>query len=123
MKTNLGIETTDEERVRIASNLGLKHKSATRNDIKEAINEYVKNVLLGGPTTDSEPVSATEPAVAQQATAIGGGPIGDFVPSRGDERYMYKGQDESITKAASGILDRLELIQNFVWEALERNRA
>lgn len=123
MKTNLGIDLTDEQRARIARNLGLKHKSATRNDIKEAVNDYVQNTLAADKAIESKPSGEAQEVVGNQSNISGHPQVPAFVPSRGDESYLYTGKDQEITDACRKILDGVDFIKDFAWETLERNRA
>ena len=60
MKTNVSIETSDEQRAEIARVLKSKTKLASRNDIKEAVLKYVDELSIGVQSSKSEatPVDA-----------------------------------------------------------------
>lgn len=121
MKTNLGIETTDQEREAIAGTLNLPNKLATRNDIKEAIYEYVQALIRGEeakPSTD-----ATVEASSEKLPETGGDrSVRGFVPSRGDEPYLTQPKDPELAVACSSMLDIAERIDQMIWETIERNR-
>jgi hypothetical protein len=122
VKTNLGIETTDQEREAIARTLSLPHKLATRNDIKEAIYEYVQKVLIGGEEVESRTNATTEDPSEKLPETGGDRSVRGFVPSRGDEPYLTQPKDPELAVACSSMLDIAERIDQMIWETIERNR-
>ena len=122
MKTNLGIETTDEERLKIGLVLYGKEKMVTRADLKEAINEYVRSLIAGKEARPAASPSAEAPA-CEEAEAIRNRSICGFVPSRGDESYLYKPKDSELAAVCSSVLDGLQYIEEYTWDALEKNRS
>jgi hypothetical protein len=128
MKTNIGtIETTDEEREHIAATLDLPHKLAKREDIKEAINEYVKNVLIG---SDEDPPRTgghrrdndADGPTGDQGLPDDDHPIADFKPSRGDEPYLLKARDPALRDILTRMLDVSEEYDQYVWRKHNENR-
>ncbi len=130
MKTNISLSTSDEERESIALSLGLKHKLATRKDIVNAVTEYISAVLIGGTHEDpgcSDEVrrdtdEAAEATAEEQPTSVRDTSVRGFVPSRGDEPYLYRPQDPELAAACSAVLDGLEHIERHAWATLEGNR-
>jgi hypothetical protein len=134
MKTNIGIETTDEERLAMGVTLGTG-RMVKRSEVTEAIQRYVKSLIAGQPIEianyeNSGCSNEVEPAAneaVKRTTGVGAEAGGDrslceFVPSRGDEDYLYSGEDPELTAACSSVLDGLQLIERHVWATLERNR-
>jgi hypothetical protein len=95
MKTNIGIETTDEERQRIAEALGLKHKLATRHDIKTFVEGCIKS-LIQGEETFAVTIDAAKGTVEVEPPPERDRSVRPFVPSRGDEPYLYKPKDPEL---------------------------
>ena len=122
MKTNLGIETTDQEREAIARTLSLPHKLATRNDIKEAIYEYIQKVLIGGEEVEPRTNATAEDPSERLPETGGDRSVRDFVPSRGDEPYLTQPKDPELAAACSSMLDIAERIDQMIWETIEKNR-
>ena len=54
MKTNVGIELTDEERINLGQKYHGKNKPVTRADINKIVLDYIKNVLNARPHTIQE---------------------------------------------------------------------
>lgn len=126
MKTNIGIETTDEERAHIAVALGLEHKLAKREDIKEAVNEYIERLKrgytdlpdAGGSGRDSDDGGSG----GHSGLSDDGDPIANFRPSRGDEPYLLKPRDPALRDILSRMLDVSEEYDQYVWQKLNENR-
>jgi len=93
----------------------------TRADLKEAVYEYVRN-LIEGKETEQVPNQETEGVAEDQPTAERDRSVPVFVPSRGDEPYLYSPQDPELAAQCSAVLDGLEYIERYAWDALERNR-
>lgn len=96
----------------------------TRKEIREWIEEMV-NETIDGEREEAHPradTPAEEPA-CEEAQAIRNRSVRGFVPSRGDEEYLYKPKDPELAAACSTVLDGLEYVERYVWDALERNRA
>ena len=51
MKTNVGIELTDEERINLGQKYHGKKKPVTSADINKIVLDYIKNVLNARPHT------------------------------------------------------------------------
>lgn len=123
MKTNVGIETTDEQRKLLAQALG-KKGMVSRNDIKEAIDAYIKLLLTDAYATatrlEQEPeVNVSEDLRRQAAERE---PGEGFTPSRGDEPYIFKAKDPQLHQLHSNLLDALEALENYTWADMEANR-
>ena len=151
MKTNVGIETTDEERKRIAASLGY-NGLASKKDINAAVQNYIRDLIerneyiveedyalsreaRGARHDDDQSEEVESPAESssvgsdQDDTAAGGDQgisrddtVRKFVPSRGDEPYLYEPEDLELAAVCSNVLDGLEYIERYTWDALERNR-
>lgn len=120
MKTNLGLETTDEERLLIGQALGT-NRMVTRKELREEIERHVEELKRG--TTPRRPADEeTVPAAAAEPEAGGDRSVRGFVPSRGDEPYLYKPKDPELAAVCSSVLDVLERFEEVVWRALEENR-
>lgn len=120
MITNIRVETSDEERQKIGKTLGLG-RMVTRKDLKEAIDRHVKYLVSPG-EVDGAGHKKTVPSAADEPDTRSTEPVRRFVPSRGDEPYIAQPKDSGIADACSRILDAAELIQNFAWDTIERNR-
>lgn len=134
MKVNIGIELDDEQRALFANAL-CKKGLASRKDVRAFVDEAIERLLttqeINNDQTgidngrEAEAVEADghrRDPIAVRPSAEAAEPGAGFVPSRGDEPYMYKGNDEGVTAACRTILDQAELIEQFAWETLERNR-
>ena len=51
MKTNVGIELTDEERINLGQKYYKKNKPITRADLNVIVKNYIKSVLTARPYT------------------------------------------------------------------------
>lgn len=125
MKTNIGIVTTDESRVKIAQNLGLKEKMVSRKALTEAVMAYVQELIDGTKTEKpaAVPASICDPAdhstnhhQASSASTDG------FTPSRGDEPYLLKARDPVLREKLSALLDCVEDLESYTWSKHEENR-
>jgi hypothetical protein len=124
VKTNIGIETTDEEREQIATAVGSPNKLISRNEIKELVNGFVQSLIRGEVPlqTLGEGVEEGDPDDPGCENPGRDRAIRKFVPSRGDEPYLYRPEDPELAVRCSAILDGLEYIEKYTWGALERNR-
>lgn len=120
MKTNVGIETTDEERKLIGEALGLKRK-VSRKELREEIDNHVQS-LIAGAAVVKVPVEAAERILKDEPSPERDRSVREFVPSRGDEDYLAQPKDPGIAAACSRILDDVALIEQFAWDTIERNR-
>jgi hypothetical protein len=86
--------------------------------VEEMVHDYIHEKV------NEEPVEQAPETVARQPEDKPGGDRGvrDFVPSRGDEPYLCRPKSPELAAACSAILDGLEVIEEFAWESLERNR-
>lgn len=120
MKTNIGIETSDEQRLNIGKRLG-HDRMVSRKELREEVERHV--YLLG---SDAEIISVasekTQEAPREETTTGRDSSISGFVPSRGDEDYLTQPKDKDIAAACSRILDDAALIEQFAWDTIERNR-
>jgi len=122
MKTNLGLETTDEERLQIGLALGLK-RMVTRKELREEVERHVEELKRGIKAPERERDEETVPAPTDKSDTRPADGVCGFVPSRGDEPYLYKPQDPELAAVCSNVLDVLERFEKAVWRALEENRA
>ncbi len=137
MKVIVHLTISDDDRAKMAQSLG--HSGlVTRNQVTEAVNIFITERINGtgteSPTnadtvhTEAGPerserdhsdarnalVRAEERAVDRRA--------GKFVPSRGDEPYLYRAQDPRLAAACSAVLDATGRLDEYIWEKLEENR-
>ena len=127
MKTNLGIETTDEERAAISKAAGLDSKMVSRKELTGLVNKYIEDLKNGrNPYTTDGGESREVPAVAegepdsQRAGHHRSTP--EFIPSRGDEPYLFKASDPALRDIHSRFLDLAQELEDYTWEQMERNR-
>lgn len=127
MKVIVHLTLTDNERGIFNAAL-CKKGMASRKDVHKWVTDAV-NRLLEMQERNNEPAEidplADETVQAPDPIEPSTGRSRDipgFMPSRGDEPYLYKAQNADIAAACSRILDDSELIRNFAWETLERNR-
>lgn len=128
MNTNIKVELTDEQRA-LFNNALCKKGLASRKDVTAWVNEAVERLLTtqehnNDQGTEVEPLADTpvERTAEGRAEARGDRSVREFVPSRGDEGYLYSGEDPELAAACSSVLDGLDFIQQYTWTALERNR-
>lgn len=122
MKTNIGIETSDIERRMIGDAIGLPGM-VSRKQLKEEIERHVATLIFGpGQTADSKTEPALTSAPISKPAAERNRSVREFVPSRGDEPYLYSGENPELTDACRGVLDGLEFIEKFTWAALNKDR-
>ena len=95
----------------------------TRKQLTEAIETHVKYLIEGRSAPEPEPAPQAEEVPVGQPQVQRDQSIRGFVPSRGDEPYLYTPQDPELADRCSNVLDGLEYIEQYVWTALERNRA
>ena len=146
MKTNVSIETSDEQRAQIARMLESQNKLASRNDIKEAVLKYIGELSIGNQVSmqfdsrrpkkaklkdGSEAGPTDKYAFPSTALSVTGGqavdPVKvynerDFVPSRGDEPYLFRAQDEKLHKLHQDLLNAIDALNKYTWEKMEKNR-
>lgn len=132
MKTNIGIETSDESREKIARTLGLKEKLVSRKALSDAVMAYVQELIDGKVHGESSGIGAdsnTDPDNASSALVLdtGGerpnsGSLSDFKPSRGDESYLFKARDAELHARLSNLLDAVEGLEDYTWTKMEENR-
>lgn len=113
MKTIVHFETTDEQRKRLAEAWGVKGV-VSRNDIKARAQAWLESEMAG----NSAPAEVELPAPEPPKPAKRDG----FVPSRGDEPYIFKARDERLRQLHSNLLDAIEALEDYTWEQMERNR-
>lgn len=122
MKTIVHIELNDEDRRKIGGSF-----MVSRKDVTTLVNEFIEglktNDYPGSSNEDGLPTNEEAEALAKTvATAGRDFSIREFVPSRGDEEYLYTGEDPELTDACRSILDGLQFIERRAWAALEGNR-
>lgn len=114
MKTNIGIETTDEERnrlYRVWNDDPESTKMVSRKDITARVLTHIEEELAQSEETKATPCEQ-EPETKGET----------FVPSRGDEPYLAQPKDPGIAAACGRILDDTAIIERFAWDTIERNR-
>lgn len=139
MKTNIGIETTDEERQLIAAYLdrnSATKRLASRNDIKDLVTQFISDIIQRAANGEyDEPSQENIPDTGRhrgdrdddgragdQGLPDRSDPVANFRPSRGDESYLYKGRNPALTEKCREALDIAEQIDQLIWEELEKNR-
>ena len=129
MKTIVHIETTDEQREVLAAKLGGK-KMISRKEVTDLVQTYIARLITEedyGPNGYMPPPDAfadeapQEPAPAEPEASRDRS-VRAFVPSRGDEEYLYRGKDPELTAACSSVLDACEHLDQVIWRKLEENR-
>jgi len=126
VKTNIGIETTDEERLSIGNTLGLG-RMATRKEIRETVNEHVQALIEGRRSVlevEHEAEDRTGEIVGEAARPLPEGTerVRNFMPSRGDEAYLFTPRDPELKQLHSNLLDAIEALEEYTWKQLEKNR-
>jgi len=135
MKTNIGIVTTDEERERIARSLG-HNGLVSRKDLTQAVETFVQDLIerngyivekdleISGPDpkADSQADQALERALEVEPGSDRDRSIREFMPSRGDEPYLYRAKDPELAARLRALLDDAERFEEYVWSKLEENR-
>lgn len=128
MKTIIHLELSDEDRSDLAKRM---HRApytkllATRKEITEFVHEFIQESIRDG---REQPDESAEEAEAKNDSAIAdrikdrANRVCGFVPSRGDESYLYAGRSVSIKEACSAVLDATERLDSLIWQELERNR-
>ena len=122
MKTIVHIELTDEERLAIGGGRFM----VSRKEVTGLVNKFIED-LKNEDTRRSDavelPRNEETEALAKTIAATGRDcSIREFVPSRGDEPYLYDGEDPELTDACRAVLDGLQFIEGHAWAALEGNR-
>ena len=143
MKTIIHIVLSEEERESVYMSLFGHPGKVSRKQLTRFVEDIVCEVIKGntiepasifvedivgeviqGNTIEpasSRPVKAAD-EVEPAAPASGDRGIHEFVPTRGDEAYMYKGKDPELAAQCSKVLDGIQYIEQYAWTALERNR-
>ena len=129
MKVNLGIELSDEQRA-LFNNALCKKGRVSRKEVRSWVEEALERLLTtqeinnepDTPEPDSHADASVEEAAAEQSEYGRGQRIPQFVPSRGDEPYLYQPKDPELAAACSAVLDGLERIEEHAWATLEGNR-
>jgi hypothetical protein len=124
MKTIVHLTLTDEERALVSKSWGLKSKMVSRQEVTDYVHNQIRLAIAGKPSpkVDPEPVRAAEAPAPIQPQPRSNRVLCDFVPSRGDEPYLYKPKDPELAASCRAALDGLEAIEEYIWDALERNR-
>lgn len=129
MKTIIHLNLTDDQRELFAHAL-CKKGMVSRKEVTAWVEEAIEQLLTTQENNDDQgsdtqliPTEAieaiTEPLPPQ---TVGDRSLREFVPSRGDEPYLYKPENPELAAACSAILDGLQYIETRVWDELERNR-
>ena len=90
----------------------------SRKQLTEIVTEFVNDKIR----LDSEPDEQIETATTEESTNRGGERPSEFVPSRGDESYLFKTHDPKLKDILSHMLDVSEEYDTYIWEELERAR-
>lgn len=141
MKTIIHIETTDEERRLLQTYLERNSKTKkliSRNDLKDLVTQHVSDLIhrADNKEFDEEPNASSNLPNETQASEtdrdeqpsehekipVNRNPGAGFVPSRGDEPYLYKPKDPHLKDRLSALLDDLKQMEDYVWNKLEENR-
>lgn len=122
MKTNIGIELTDEERAVLAQNWFGRKTMVSRKEVTAFVNASIQQAILGSEEADPEPMREVEDPAPVRTEVRGDRGVHSFVPSRGDEPYLYRPKDPKLAAALSTVLDATEALDTYIWNELERNR-
>jgi hypothetical protein len=127
MKTIIHLELSDEERNDLAKRIHgapFTKLLATRKEITEHVLNFINQELkdAGDMIPGEDTLTVSKESMKELTQAIENSPTSGFVPSRGDEPYLYKGKVEALTKACGDALDAAEAIEKVVWNLLEKNR-
>lgn len=130
MKVIIRLEITDDERSKMAQSLG--HSGlVTRKQVTEAVCVHVCELMTG----DVNEIKRKETDERRETDDVpdnrrDGSPSDEdresqtpvFVPSRGDEPYIYSPKDTELAAKCSSVLDATERLDRYIWEKLEENR-
>jgi hypothetical protein len=122
MKTNIGIELSDEVRAVLAQNWFGRKTMVSRKEVTDFVNASIQQAILGSEKTDPEPVREAEDAAPVRTEVLRDRGVHNFVPSRGDEPYLYRPKDPKLAAALSTVLNAAEALDMYIWNELERNR-
>ena len=93
----------------------------TRKQLREEIERHVER-LKRGETAERQRDEETVPAAADEPDTPAVVGVRGFVPSRGDESYLYRPKDPELAAACSAALDACERLDEVIWRKLEENR-
>ena len=120
MKTNIGIETTDDERLLIGNTLGTG-KMVSRKELTAEVQRHVAS-LIAGETSQSTADEAPADPFRHEPPPERDRSVRGFVPSRGDEDYLLKTHDPELKEILSRLLDVTEELDAYTWKQLEKIR-
>jgi len=128
MNTNIKITLTDEEREVLAGRWFDRKALVSRKEVNEFIQTQLQVALNGlAPQVDTafndDATGPPERTDERKPESRRDQRVPDFMPSRGDESYLYTPKDPELATACSVVLNGLENIEKYVWDTLERNRA
>lgn len=122
MITQIRIETSDEERAKLAEFWYGRKKMASRAEILEQVHKFIGDILTGK-NTPEEITPADDAPKAEAKPKLPARAIDNFQPSRGDEPYIFKPKDEKMRQLHSNLLDAIQAVEDYTWELMEKNRA
>ena len=137
MKTIIHLELSDEDRRDLARRIDrnpVTKRLVTRKEVTELVLTLVDDEVTKGweSTTDDrgDDILNREDETQPERRLRTIAEVEDdepkpfkFIPSRGDEPYLFKSKDPEMTKLCSAILDATNALDEYVWRALEENRA
>lgn len=94
----------------------------TRKELREEIERYVE-YLKQGKQTERPTATPVVPSTPAESETRGDRGIHEFVPSRGDEDYMFRTSDQELKTILVRLLDLSEELEAYTWDRLEKIRA
>jgi len=125
MKTIIHLELSDVERNDLARRIDrdpVTKRLVTRKEITDLVLTLIQDEITTGwesTTDDRGPQLETKATPYKEDAKTQAIP---FVPSRGDEDYLFKSKDPEWTRLCSAVLDATQELDGYVWQTMERNR-
>lgn len=129
MITNIRLELSDEERSHLALNCFGGKGMVSRKEVTNLVTAYIAlqiegedNVMQENARSDRGRIELRDGLDDRRDDGSMQRPGNGFIPSRGDESYVFKAKDSELHNAVSSVLDGLSLIEKITWEYAEQNR-
>ena len=130
MITNIRLELSDLARNDLAKRLDrdpVTKRLVTRKEVTELVEALINDeARKGWQDEEVQPVQRDD----DQRSAVPRARMPEqsfteaaFVPSRGDEPYLYKPSDPELAAKLSALLDDSRAFEEYVWKQLEANRS
>lgn len=94
----------------------------TRKEIREWIEEHINDIIDGGEEALKQPSPATERVAVDEPSPERDRSVCQFVPSRGDEDYLFKTSDPELKAILTRLLDASDELEAYTWQQLEKIR-